>query len=146
VALILLYVIDVRPSLAETPPLYSLRRSPPRLIASDPADARGTDAWRGDERIARALYLAQTRTASTASAQRRVERRTLAEIVAIGGAGRGWNLAFKQLKSEGLIEEQTLGQVMARWAQRSAATLAASSNRRAEPRTSPSLAPSRTGS
>jgi hypothetical protein len=30
----------------------------------------------------------------------------------------GWTQVFKQLKTEGLIEEQTLGHVVARWTNR----------------------------
>jgi hypothetical protein len=76
-------------------------------------DRHGTrPAGNGDQRIAWALYDAQI---AGPAGSGRPRRRTLAEIVSMGGERRRWGLAFKQLKADGLVQEQTLGQVIARW-------------------------------
>lgn len=62
----------------------------------------------GDRRIARALYDAQ------AAAEASTQPRTLDEIAAMLAAG--WSRAFKELQAGGLVHEQTLGHVVARWA------------------------------
>jgi hypothetical protein len=62
----------------------------------------------GDRRIAQALFHAQTAAAPS------VQPRTLDEIAAMLAAG--WNRAFKELRDRGLIQEQTLGHLVARWA------------------------------
>jgi hypothetical protein len=64
-----------------------------------------------DSQIARALYHAQIDGGRGAMAK----PKTLDEIAALAQEASGWTRVFKQLKSEGLIEEQTLGQVVARW-------------------------------
>jgi hypothetical protein len=65
-----------------------------------------------DSQIAHALYDAQ-------SAQ---TQRSLDEILAMAQRSSGWTQVFKQLKTEGLIEEQTLGHVVARWTNRTIRT------------------------
>jgi hypothetical protein len=73
-----------------------------------------------DERIAHALYHAQTDGPMALLGARLPDRRprSFDEIVAMAPAGLDWNRVFKQLKAEGLIQEQTLGHVLARWAGR----------------------------
>lgn len=56
---------------------------------------------------------------------------------------RGWSHVFKTLKSEGLIHEQTLGHVVARWAQRAEHETVAMLDSRAALRAAPSRDPSR---
>jgi hypothetical protein len=73
----------------------------------------------GDRRIALALHAAQSAARPTVSTSSRLgvdtRPRTLEEIVAMEQR-RGWSHVFKALKSQGLLEEQTLGHVVARWA------------------------------
>lgn len=65
-----------------------------------------------DSQIARALYEAQR------PGDPDVAPRSLEEIVAMGGKMSSWTQVFKRLKAEGRLEEQTLGQVVARWTRR----------------------------
>jgi hypothetical protein len=69
----------------------------------------------GEQRIARALYDAQLAGGSPLLAESRARLRSLDEIASMGRNGAGWSRVFKQLKMEGLIAEQTLGHVVARW-------------------------------
>ena len=64
-----------------------------------------------DSQIAHALFDAQ-------SAPSVPSRKSFDEILFMGQQSSGWTQVFKQLKSEGLIEEQTLGHVVARWTNR----------------------------
>ena len=73
---------------------------------------REPSAMPSDSQIAHALYDAQ-------SAQ---TQRSLNEILAMAQQSSGWTQVFKQLKTEGLIEEQTLGHVVARWTNRTIRT------------------------
>ncbi|HEY7654701.1 MAG TPA: hypothetical protein VIG07_17935 [Methylomirabilota bacterium] len=70
---------------------------------------REPSAMPSDSQIAHALHDAQ----STPSL-----RKSLDEILFMAQQSSGWTQVFKQLKSEGLIEEQTLGHVVARWTNR----------------------------
>lgn len=63
-----------------------------------------------DSQIARALYHAQIDGGPGAA-----KPRSLEEIAALAERCSGWTHVFRQLKNEGLLEEQTLGQVVARW-------------------------------
>jgi hypothetical protein len=95
----------------------------------------------GDPRIVRALHWAQIpRLPSPVDPAPR--RHSFDELAEMGRAARSWTAVFRQLKAEGLIEEQTLGQVVARWHRRPGPVSAAG---REWPRAAPSLAPSRTG-
>lgn len=67
----------------------------------------------GDPRIARALHWAQRLPNGDGAQLARL--RTLDELIALARRGRGWGRVFKELKAEGLIQEQTLGHVVARW-------------------------------
>ena len=70
---------------------------------------RESSAMPSDSQIARALYDAQSAPSM---------RKNFDEILFMGQQSSGWTQVFKQLKSEGLIEEQTLGHVVARWTNR----------------------------
>ncbi|MGH7315815.1 MAG: hypothetical protein ACREI6_05335 [Candidatus Rokuibacteriota bacterium] len=76
---------------------------------------REPSAMPSDSQIAHALYDAQ-------SAPTPPSRRSLDEILFMGQQTSGWTQVFKQLKTEGLIEEQTLGHVVARWTNRTIRT------------------------
>lgn len=67
-----------------------------------------------DSQIARALYDGQISDGSGVGTPR-----SLDEIAAMARQSSGWTQVFKQLKAEGLLEAQTLGQVVARWNNRS---------------------------
>ena len=65
---------------------------------------REPSAMPSDSQIAHALYDAQSTPSVPA-------RKSLDEILFLAQQSSGWTQVFKQLKSEGLIEEQTLGHV-----------------------------------
>lgn len=101
-----------------------------------------------DQRIALALCDAQATggpAGGRAGKGAREQTRSLQEILEMAKR-HGWNHAFKTLKSEGLLREQTLGQVVARWIprERAAETLTATPPS-ARLRIAPSPAPSRIG-
>ena len=75
---------------------------------------REPSAMPSDSQIAHALHDAQSTPLS--------ERKSLDEILFMAQQSSGWTQVFKQLKSEGLIEEQTLGHVVARWTNRTLRT------------------------
>jgi hypothetical protein len=100
----------------------------------------------GEQRIARALYDAQRAGGDSGPGwgQAAARARSLDEIAGMERGLAGWNQVFKQLKAEGLIAEQTLGHVVARWT-RGGARLGRVMPRLAEAlRAEPSPAPSRT--
>jgi hypothetical protein len=72
---------------------------------------RESSAMPSDSQIAHALFDAQ-------SAPSVPSRKSFDEILFMGQHSTGWTQVFKQLKSEGLIQEQTLGHVVARWTNR----------------------------
>jgi hypothetical protein len=72
---------------------------------------RESSAMPSDAQIAHALFDAQ-------SAPSVPSRKSFDEILFMGQHSSGWTQVFKQLKSEGLIQEQTLGHVVARWTNR----------------------------
>ena len=72
---------------------------------------RESSSMPSDSQIAHALFDAQ-------SAPSLPSRKSFDEILFMGQHSSGWTQVFKQLKSEGLIEEQTLGHVVARWTNR----------------------------
>jgi hypothetical protein len=76
---------------------------------------RESSTMPSDSQIAHALFDAQ-------SAPSLPSRKTFDEILFMGQHSSGWTQVFKQLKSEGLIEEQTLGHVVARWTNRTLRT------------------------
>ena len=136
----------MEPLLVETPRL--------RLLSGDNHE-RG---WRprkpgrtfrpgsGDPRIGVALHAAQsTVMALEASGSGRPHPRTLDELIAMEQL-RGWSHVFKELKSEGLLEEQTLGHVVARWTLGRDRRRPFTSQPPVALRSASSLAPSRIGS
>jgi hypothetical protein len=76
---------------------------------------RESSSMPSDSQIAHALFDAQ-------SAPDLPSRKSFDEILFMGQQSSGWTQVFKQLKSEGLIEEQTLGHVVARWTNRTIRT------------------------
>ena len=72
---------------------------------------REPSAMPSDSQIAHALFDAQ-------SAPSLPSRKSFDEILFMGQHASGWTQVFKQMKSEGLLEEQTLGHVVARWTNR----------------------------
>ena len=132
------------PALAELPRRRLESRSGPE---ASPAASAGlpTSGAGPDQRIALALCDAQAaRRSSLARAPERVEKqsRALEEMLDMARR-RGWNHIFKTLKSQGLLEEQTLGQVVARWAPRDRAAEALTAAPRARLRIAPSPVPNR---
>jgi hypothetical protein len=73
---------------------------------------REPSAMPSDSQIAHALY----------DAQNAPTQKSLDEILSMAQRSSGWTQVFKQLKTEGLIEEQTLGHVVARWTNRTIRT------------------------
>jgi hypothetical protein len=80
-------------------------------LLSGSAYRRESSAMPSDSQIAHALFDAQ-------SAPSVPSRKSFDEILFMGQHSTGWTQVFKQLKSEGLIQEQTLGHVVARWTNR----------------------------
>jgi hypothetical protein len=76
---------------------------------------REPSAMPSDSQIAHALYDAQAMPGPAS-------RKSLDEILFMAQQMSGWTQVFKQLKTEGLIEEQTLGHVVARWTNRTSRT------------------------
>jgi hypothetical protein len=82
-----------------------------RLLTGS-AYRREPSAMPSDSQIAHALYDAQSAPM----------QKSLDEILSMAQQSSGWTQVFKQLKTEGLIEEQTLGHVVARWTNRTIRT------------------------
>lgn len=99
----------------------------------------------GEQRIARALYDAQMGGDASGSrwADPGTRLRTLDEIAGMQ-RNAGWSQVFKQLKAEGLIAEQTLGHVVARWTRCGGRDETPTPTFGAALRAAPSPAPSRT--
>jgi hypothetical protein len=115
--------------------------APPALDASlDGHDETPLGGIRRDRRIALALCEAQVVRRSPL-APARDQAQTLDEILELA-RGRGWNQVFRMLKSQGLLEEQTLGQVVARWNARDRGADSLTSVPRARLRIAPSPVPS----
>lgn len=94
-------------------PRFRLDAPPAAAASLDGHDEVPSSSARRDRRIALALCEAQVvRRSPVAPAPDQAQ--TLDEILELA-RGRGWNQVFRMLKSQGLLEEQTLGQVVARW-------------------------------
>ena len=89
----------------------------PKLGPNGPQPDTFTSLSPGEQRIARALYEAQKSVGESRSSasSNGIPVRSLDEIAGMERNVAGWNQVFKELKSEGLIAEQTLGHVVARW-------------------------------
>src|SRR5262249_54916578 len=98
----------------------------------------------GDRRIALALHSAQSAAPSDADGADGAQARpkTLEEIVGMERP-HGWSHVFKTLKAQGLLHEQTLGHVVARWGQRTESETIAMLDSRVALRAPSSRVPSR---
>ena len=139
-------------SVAGMPHLRLLPAGPGRAPQSTRTLSRGSVIrfTPGDPRIGLALHAAQSATGSvvtvdSSSADLKTQPRTLDEIMAME-QHQGWSLVFRALKSQGLIEEQTLGHLVARWARRGGRSASPTAPPEAAPRAAPLPVPSRTAS
>ena len=139
-------------SVAEIPRLRLLPAGPGRAPRSARTLSRGSviRLTPGDPRIGLALHAAQSAigsvvTAGSSSAEPKTRPWALDEIMAME-QHQGWSLVFRALKSQGLLEEQTLGHLVARWTQRGGHVASATVQPEAAPRAAPSPVPSRTAS
>ena len=71
----------------------------------------------GNQKVAAALYYAQSTGDSTNGTTIAVRALTLEEIAAKRGRGQEWGQIFRELKAQGLVHEKSLGQVVARYQQ-----------------------------
>jgi hypothetical protein len=73
----------------------------------------------GNQKVASALYQAQTATvATTAGGSIQASRPlTLEQIAAKRRSGQAWGQIFREMKALGLVHEKSLGQVVARYQQ-----------------------------
>jgi len=121
----------MRPSLAQGPDLH---------LVGDSADPEVHEA---DRRIALALFRAQS-SGEVPTGLWAPRHKTFAEIVALV-RHTGWTQAFRALKLQGLIAEQTLGHVVARWSRPLRRSKAFSPETQAALRAASSPLPSRIG-
>ena len=70
----------------------------------------------GNQKVAAALYYAQS-PRSTNGVTHASRRLTLEEISSKRGLGQTWGQIFRELKAQGLVQEKSLGQVVARYQQ-----------------------------
>ena len=76
-----------------------------------------------NQKIARALFKAQTSAATTTGAKTTTrigtttapKALTLDEIAAMKTSGQGWEQIFHRMKSQGLVRDKSLGQAIARY-------------------------------
>jgi hypothetical protein len=80
----------------------------PEVVSTPPSSAYAALS-QGNKRIATALFEAQSTTASGATPM------TLEQIAQEHRSGRKWGDVFRDMKSQGLIEAETLGQVLGRY-------------------------------
>ena len=71
----------------------------------------------GNQKVAAALYYAQSTGASANGTTAAGRPLTLQEIAAKRGRGEAWGQIFRELKAQGLVHEKSLGQVVARYQQ-----------------------------
>ena len=81
--------------------------SQPEVVSTPPAGAFASLS-QGNKRIATALFEAQNTTSG-------VTTMTLEQIAQENRSGRKWGDVFRDMKSQGLIEAETLGQVLGRY-------------------------------
>ncbi|HUF93442.1 MAG TPA: hypothetical protein VMR23_13765 [Candidatus Limnocylindria bacterium] len=97
----------------------------------------------GHQKIARALFEAQIPntipggTSRIRRAASRVNPLTLDEISALKENGRAWGFVFQTMRARGLVVEDNLGQVMAKYEQRRVPTGVVAKVTRAHPKTQP---------
>src|SRR6266850_3306832 len=80
----------------------------PEVVSTPPASAFASLS-QGNKRIATALFEAQNTTASGATPM------TLEQNAHERRSGRKWGDVFQDMKSQGLIQAETLGQVLGRY-------------------------------
>ena len=89
--------------------------------AKTPVTPASTDAFDklslGNQKVASALYQAQSAPASTKRTTQAARPLTLEEIAAKRRSGQEWGQIFRELKAQGLVQEKSLGQVVARYQQ-----------------------------
>ena len=78
-------------------------------LASVPSSSAYESLSAGNKRIATALFEAQSTTAGSATPM------TLEQIAQERRNGRKWGDVFQNMKSQGLIDAETLGQVLGRY-------------------------------
>jgi hypothetical protein len=78
-------------------------------VVSTPSASAFASLSQGNKRIATALFEAQNTTAGSATPM------TLEQIAQERRSGRKWGDVFQDMKSQGLIEAETLGQVLGRY-------------------------------
>ena len=78
-------------------------------VVSTPSSSAYAALSQGNKRIATALFEAQSTTASGATPM------TLEQIAQEHRSGRKWGDVFRDMKSLGLLEAETLGQVLGRY-------------------------------
>ena len=78
-------------------------------VVSTPSPSAFASLSQGNKRIATALFEAQNTTASGATPM------TLEQIAQERRSGRKWGDVFQDMKSQGLIQAETLGQVLGRY-------------------------------
>ena len=78
-------------------------------VVSTPAAGAYASLSQGNKRIATALFEAQNTTASGATPM------TLEQIAHERRSGRKWGDVFQEMKAQGLIQAETLGQVLGRY-------------------------------
>ena len=97
----------------------------------------------GHQKIARALFEAQLSNTIPGGASRpkrgasKVNPLTLDEISALKENGRAWGFVFQTMRSRGLLQEDNLGQIMAKYDQRRQSTGVVATVTRAYPKTRP---------
>lgn len=97
----------------------------------------------GHQKIARALFEAQLPNTIPGGSPR-IKRSarpmpplTLDEISALKENGRAWGFVFQTMRTRGLLQEDNLGQIMARYEQRRMSTGVVAKINRAQPKTRP---------
>lgn len=80
----------------------------PEVVSTPPSSAFAALS-QGNKRIATALFEAQNTTSSGATPM------TLEQIAQEHRSGRKWGDVFRDMKSQGLIQAETLGQVLGRY-------------------------------
>lgn len=112
-------------------------------MAQTPVEGAYERMDNGHQKIARALFEAQMPTTipgGTPRAKRgarTVNPLTLDEISALKENGRAWGFVFQTMRSRGLLNEDNLGQIMAKYEQRRVSTGVVATVTRAYPKTRP---------
>lgn len=132
--LALLELVFGAAALAQT--LTSPPSSPTPPAPTTPAPSPTASAYDrlspGNQKIARALFEAQTKEAATGTGtatSTAPKPLTLDEIAAQKQSGQGWGRIFKSMKAQGLVEQKNLGQVVSRYSRQQNGSLTTASGR-----------------